>query len=232
MTQLLEKQRKYQIRQANRFFIGVDSDKILKRVLKPTSRKIADLGDFGSFWEEKYISICEAKMEAQKSVEQSVKNEVKKAKRNKKRLIYFVNGMQRSAEIGDEPKEVALITQVYDKCKKCGRNGVPLCPAHRKIVKFAMGKVYEKVLRKQKMTKLHQKRIRQARNSAQRLMKYSNLEVDFYEFTKEEILETRRSDTVNITLVNGKVRVARITMEVNTAINVLPQLDNFEWEKQ
>ena len=178
------------------------------------------------------MTIGKAKWEAQKSVEQSVKNEVKKAKRNKKRLIYFVNGMQRSAEIGDEPKEVALITQVYDKCKKCGRNGVPLCPAHRKIVKFAMGKVYEKVLRKQKMTKLHQKRIRQARNSAQRLMKYSNLEVDFYEFTKEEILETRRSDTVNITLVNGKVRVARITMEVNTAINVLPQLDNFEWEKQ
>ena len=221
------KEQKNKLRLANRFVFGDDPANILPKIIS----KKASLEMQMSVYYYGYIQdlalreqskIIREVKEEQLSGNKSHKNP---AKQKQKRITYIVNGEQRSMKVETRTP----LSEVFDQCKKCQKIQGLYCPTHRKIVERSIGKLYAESLRKEKLTKLQQRRIRKAVGLAYRQYERNHdLEIDFYEFTKEEILEVRKNMVVPHRTKNGVVKVGTFTV---SDVSVLPQLDNYEYKE-
>ena len=221
------KEQKNKLRLANRFVFGDDPANILPKIIS----KKASLEMQMSVYYYGYIQdlalreqskIIREVKEEQLSGNKSHKNP---AKQKQKRITYIVNGEQRSMKVETRTP----LSEVFDQCKKCQKIQGLYCPTHRKIVERSIGKLYAESLRKEKLTKLQQRRIRKAVGlSLLRDEIHHDLEIDFYEFTKEEILEVRKNMVVPHRTKNGVVKVGTFTV---SDVSVLPQLDNYEYKE-
>ena len=213
------KQQKNKLRLANRFVFGDDPTYILPKIISKKASLHIKCATFGLCKE--YQIIREVK-EEQLSGNRSHKNP---AKKTVKRITYIVNGEQRSTKV----KTRTPLSIVFDKCKKCQKIQGLYCPTHRKIVERSIGKLYAESLRKEKLTRLQQRRIRQAVGLAYRQYERNHdLETEFYEFTKEEMLEVRKNMVVPHRTKKGILKVGTFTV---SDVSVLPQLDNYEYEE-
>ena len=144
-----------------------------------------------------------------------------------KRITYIVNGEQRSTKV----KTRTPLSIVFDKCKKCQKIQGLYCPTHRKIVERSIGKLYAEaraLISKEKLTRLEkQKRRKAVRYGYRQFERNHDLEIDFCEFTEEEMLEGRNMVVPHLTK-KGILKVGTFTV---SDVSVLPQLDNYEYEE-
>ena len=217
------KQQKNKLRLANRFVFGDDPTYILPKIISKKASLHIKCATFGLCKE--YQIIREVK-EEQLSGNRSHKNP---AKKTVKRITYIVNGEQRSTKVETRTP----LSIVFDKCKKCQKIQGLYCPTHRKIVGRSIGKLYAEsrhALAKEKLTRLEKQKRRKAVGLAYRqLERNHDLEIDFCEFTKEEMLEVRKNMVVMPHLTKkGILKVGTFTV---SDVSVLPQLDNYEYEE-
>ena len=217
------KQQKNKLRLANRFVFGDDPTYILPKIISKKASLHIKCATFGLCKE--YQIIREVK-EEQLSGNRSHKNP---AKKTVKRITYIVNGEQRSTKVETRTP----LSIVFDKCKKCQKIQGLYCPTHRKIVGRSIGKLYAEsrhALAKEKLTRLEKQKRRKAAGLAYRqLERNHDLEIDFCEFTKEEMLEVRKNMVVMPHLTKkGILKVGTFTV---SDVSVLPQLDNYEYEE-
>ena len=221
------KEQKNKLRLANRFVFGDDPTNILPKIIS----KKASLEMQMSIYYYGYIQ--DLALREQSKIIREVKEEQlsgnkphkNPAKQKQKRITYIVNGEQRSMKVETRTP----LSEVFDKCKKCQKIQGLYCQTHRKIVERSIGKLYAESLRKEKLTRLQKQRIRKAIGLAYRQYERNHdLEIDFYEFTKEEILEVRKNMVVPHRTKNGVVKVGTFTV---SDVSVLPQLDNYEYKE-
>lgn len=204
------KEQKNKLRLANRFVFGDDPINILQKIIS----KMAS--------HEKYEGqiIREVK-------EETLSGKISHwnpAKKTVNHITYFVNGEQRSMKVETRTP----LSTVFDKCKKCQKIQDLYCQKHRKIVDRSIGKRYAESRRNEKLTRLQQRKIRQAKRLANRQYERNHdLEIDFYEFTKDEILEGRNMLMPYLTK-NGVVRIGRFRV---SNVSVLPQLENYKYDE-